>query len=253
MKDLGRLSYFLGLEVFFNSIGYDLCQAKYAFDLLSRTDMTDTKVFSIPLEMNARLISLDGTCLSDATFYCQLAGGVVYLTVTLPDISHAIHLVSQFSVSLHSMHYAAVLHILRYVKGTMFHGLLFFAHSTLDLCVDYARDPIDRCSTTSYCFFLDDSFISWCSKKNNIVSRFSNEAIYHALPDTTYELLALHWLLKDMGLTSTVIHCDNHCAIQIVHNDVFHECTKHIEIDCHIVCHHLSACTLHLLSVSSFY
>jgi hypothetical protein len=151
------------------------------------------------------------------------------------------------------MYYAAVLHILRYVKGTMFHGLLFFAHSTLDLCADYARDPTDRRSTTSYCFFLDDSLISWCSKKNNIVSRFSNEAIYRALADTTYELLAFRWLLEDMGLTSIVIHCDNHCAIQIVHNDVFHERTKHIEIDCHIVRHHLSAGTLHLLSVSSFY
>jgi hypothetical protein len=82
MKDLGRLSYFLDLEVSSYSIGYDLSQAKYASDLLSRADMTNTKVVSIPLEMNARLISLDGTRLSDATFYHQLVGGLVYLTVT---------------------------------------------------------------------------------------------------------------------------------------------------------------------------
>ena len=61
-------------------------------------------------------------------------------------------------------------------------------------------------------------------------------------------------LLEDMGLTHfspTVIHCDNRSVIQIAHNDVFHERTKHIEIDCHLVRHHLSASILHLLLVSS--
>jgi hypothetical protein len=86
------------------------------------------------------------------------------------------------------------------------------------------------------------------------VSHFSTEAEYRALADTTSELLALRWLLEDMGLihsSSTIIHCDNRSAIQIAHNDIFHERTKHIEIDCHLVCHHLSAGILHLLPVSS--
>jgi hypothetical protein len=86
------------------------------------------------------------------------------------------------------------------------------------------------------------------------VSRFSTEAKYRALADTISELLALRWLLKDMGLTHsslTVIHCDNHSAIQITHNDVFYERTKHIKIDCHLMRHHLSVGILRLLSVSS--
>ena len=82
------------------------------------------------------------------------------------------------------------------------------------------------------------------------MSRSSTEAKYRALADFISELLALRWLLEDMSLTHfslTVIHCDNCSAIQIAHNDVFHERTKHIEIDCHLVCHYLSAGILRLL------
>jgi hypothetical protein len=259
MKDLGHLSYFLGLEVSSDSTGYYLSQAKYASDLLSHVGLTETKVVFTPLEMNARLTPLDGTPLSDATLYRQLIGSLIYLTVTCPDIAHDVHLVSQFLTAPHSTHYAAVIHILRYIKGTMFHGLHFSAHSTFDLCtysdVDWAEDPTDRRSTTSFCFFLRDSLISWRSKKQHIVSRSSIEVEYRALADTTSEFLALRWLVENMGLTHsspTIIHCDNHSAIQIVHNDVFHEHTKHIEIDCHLVHHHLSASILRLLPVNSF-
>ena len=86
------------------------------------------------------------------------------------------------------------------------------------------------------------------------MSRSSTKAEYRALVDTTSELLALRWLLEDMGFTHsspTIIHCDNRSAIQIAHNDVFHERTKHIEIDCHLVHHHLFVGILHLLLVSS--
>ena len=86
------------------------------------------------------------------------------------------------------------------------------------------------------------------------MSRSSTEAEYRALAHTTSELLTLRWLLEDMGLTHsspTVIHCDNRSAIQIAHNDVFHKRTKHIEIDCHLVRHHLSAGILHFILVSS--
>ena len=86
------------------------------------------------------------------------------------------------------------------------------------------------------------------------MSRSSTKAEYRALVDTTSELLALRWLLEDMGLTHsslTVMYCDNRSAIHIAHNNVFHECTKHIEIDCQLVRHHLSVGILRLLLVSS--
>jgi hypothetical protein len=108
-----------------------------------------------------------------------------------------------------SIHYVAILRILRYVKGTLFHGLHFSSHSSLDLCVysdvDWVGDHTDHRSTTGYCFLLGDSLISWHSKKQFVVARSGTEAEYRTLVDTTSELLWLRWLLHDMGFLRPLI------------------------------------------------
>jgi len=145
-----------------------------------------------------------------------------------------------------STHFSAVLRILRYLKETLFHKLHFSSQSPLDLHAytdaDWAGDPTDRRSTTGYCFLLGTSLISWHSKKQFVVALSSTDAEYRTLADTSSELIWLRWLLQDMGVSlssATPIYYDNISAIQIAHNDVFHEQTKHIEIDCHFVLHHL--------------
>ena len=164
MKDLGLLSYFLGLEVSSSSDGYYLTQAKYTSDLISRARITDSKIVDTPIKYNNRLNTHDGEPLPDATLYRQLVGSLVYLIVTRPDISYAVHLVSQFMAAPRSLHYAVVLRILRYLKDTLFHGLHFSSQSLLTLQaysdVDWAWDPTDRRSTIGYCFLLGYSLIS---------------------------------------------------------------------------------------------
>ncbi|CAL5387066.1 unnamed protein product [Camellia sinensis] len=258
MKDLGTLNYFLGLEVSHDSTGSYLSQAKYASDLLARAGLTDCKTASTPIDPQIRLTPLDGTLLSDATLYRQLVGSLVYLTVTRPDIAYAVHIVSQYMSAPRTPHYTALLRILRYLKGTLFHGLHFSASSSLDLRAfsdaDWAGDPTDRRSTTGFCFFLGDSLLAWRSKKQSLTARSSTEAEYRALADTTQELLWLRWLLADMGVSSstpTPLYCDNRSAIQIAHNDVFHDRTKHIEIDCHFIRQHVTCGTVHLLPIAS--
>lgn len=51
--------------------------------------------------------------------------------------------------------------------------------------------------------------------------------------------------------SATMVHCDNRSTIQISHNDVFYERTKHIEIDCHFIHHHVSHGIIRLIPVSS--
>ena len=119
---------------------------------------------------------------------------------------------------------------------------------------DWVGDLTDRKSTTGYCFLLDSSLISWRSKKQTHVARSNTEAKYRALADTTSELLWLRWLLEDLGVSTssaTSLYCDNQSTIHIAHNDVFHERTKHIEIDCHFIRYHLIHGALKLISVSS--
>ena len=100
------------------------------------------------------------------------------------------------------VHYAVVLRILRYVKGTLYHGIHYSSQSSLEFHAysdaDWAGDPTDRCSITSFCFLLGTSLVSWRSKKQDVVSRSSTEAKYCALANTTCELVWLHWLLDDM-------------------------------------------------------
>ncbi|XP_065637377.1 uncharacterized mitochondrial protein AtMg00810-like [Quercus suber] len=195
MKDLGTLSYFLGLEVTSSFDGYYHSQAKYAFDVFSKAGITNNKTVSTPLEYNAKLTPLDGEPISDATRYRQLVGSLIYLIVTCPDISHAVDMVSKFMDAPRSVHYAAVLRILRYVKGTLYHGLHYSSRSSLKLHAysdaDWAGDPTDRCSIIGFCFMLGTSLVLWCSKKQDVVSRFSTEAEYRALADTTCKLV---WL-----------------------------------------------------------
>ena len=169
MKDLGTLSYFLGLEVISSSDGYYLSQTKYASDLLSKADITDNKIVSTPLEYNVKLTPLDGEPIYNATRYCQLVGSLIYLTVTRPDILHAVGMVSKFMDAPRSVHYVAVLRILRYVKETLYHGLHYSSRYSLKLHAysdaDWAGDPTDRCSITGFYFLLGISLVSWHSKK----------------------------------------------------------------------------------------
>ena len=91
MKNLGHLSYFLGLEITHFTDGLYVTQAKYASNILSRAGLTDSKTVDTPVELNVHLIPSGGKPLSNPSLYRRLVGSLVYLTVTHPDISYAIH------------------------------------------------------------------------------------------------------------------------------------------------------------------
>ena len=102
--------------------------------------------------------------MSNPSIYRRLVDNLVYLTVTRSDISYVVHQVSQYLSAPRSTHYAAVLRIFQYLKGTLFHDLFYSTQSPLVLRAfsdaDWAGDLTDHKSTTGYCFLLGSSLIS---------------------------------------------------------------------------------------------
>ncbi|GAA0184336.1 transmembrane signal receptor [Lithospermum erythrorhizon] len=138
-------------------------------------------------------------------------------------------------------HLKAALHVLKYLKEPPSQGLFYSRNTVLSLqCysdADWGTCPETRRSLTGYCVYLGNSLVSWKTKKQTMVSGSSEEAEYRNMVAMTCEIQWIQYLLKDLLLDVLPIDlwCDSKDAIHITSNPVFHEHTKHLDIDCHIV------------------
>ena len=106
------------------------------------------------------------------------------------------------------------------------------------LDADWTGFPSDKRSTSRYCVLIDDNLISWKGKKQHVVTRSSVEIEYRVMNSATYEFIWFKHLLKQLQfgeVTQMTLICDNQMALHISSNHVFHERTKHIEIDCFFI------------------
>lgn len=222
--------------------GIFLCQHKYAKDLLKKFGMLKCKPISTPMEPNAKMCAHEGKDLEDATMYRQLVGSLLYLTLTRPDISYAVGVMSRYMRNPKTPHLEAVSRILRYVKGTIDYGLLYKKGEDCKLVgycdADYAGDHDTRRSTTGYVFMLGSGAISWCSKRQPTVSLSTTEAEYRAAAMAAQESTWLIRLMNDLHQLvdyAVPLHCDNQSAVRLAENPVFHARTKHVEVHYHFI------------------
>ncbi|XP_019056420.1 PREDICTED: uncharacterized protein LOC109116082 [Tarenaya hassleriana] len=219
-----------------------ISQRKYCLDLIYDSGFLACKPVSTPLDPAIRLSKNSGDPLSDITGYRRLIGRLLYLTITRPDIAYVVHKLSQYLSCPTSAHLSAAQRVVRYLKSNPGQGVFYSVTSSLCLNAfadaDWASCLDSRRSVSGFCVFLGDSLISWKAKKQTTVSRSSTEAEYRSLANATCELVWLRNLLQDLFISvigPAKLFCDNRSAIHIATNPVFHERTKHIEIDCHVI------------------
>nr|GEW60473.1 hypothetical protein [Tanacetum cinerariifolium] len=232
LKDLRLLNYFLCIEIVPHVSGILLSQKNYILELVQSDGLSNYNLVSSPMVTSSSLSLYDSIAFFNPVKYQQVVGSLQYVTISRPDIAFAVNKVCQYMHASTENHWSAVKRILRYLHGTVKHGMLI-RHSSgsslqaftdvlwkgnSDTCLkafsdsDWAGDSVDRRSTGGFAIYLGSNLISWIACKQRTISCSSIEAEYKALADTVTELTWLQALLNELGIRSSSTHilwCDN--------------------------------------------
>lgn len=219
-----------------------ISQALYTSNILSRFGMADCRRALTPAEPNTQLHQRRDEEELTTKPYRQAIGALMYLsTCTRPDIAFIVGQLARYCSAPTDLHWQAVLYVLRYLKGTLSHGLLF--HRTgLPLTgyadASYASCPDTRRSVTGYVFVLGGAAVSWSSRTQPTTALSTSEAEYMAACSATQECMWLRGMLTDTGhppTAATTIYEDNQACIKMADNKPHHGRTKHIAVRYHFV------------------
>ncbi|CAB4042957.1 Retrovirus-related Pol poly from transposon TNT 1-94, partial [Paramuricea clavata] len=247
MKDLGILSWFLGINFTFTGNTITMDQIRYIERILIRFKMEGCKPRVTPSELGVNKASAGNSDEpADLKLYQEIVGSLIYvMTSTRPDLSFIVTKLSQHMSNPSNVHLCMAKHVLRYLKGTIDNKLTFkkskeglSMHGYCD--ADWGSSE-DRKSITGYVFKLskDGPAISWKSRKQPTVALSTCEAEYMALAAAVQEAKFLRQLLGEFLsifiLEPTIIHCDNQSAIFLAKNPAQNQRSKHIDIRYHFI------------------
>ncbi|KAH7293810.1 hypothetical protein KP509_28G043500 [Ceratopteris richardii] len=173
--------------------------------------------------------------------YQSLVGSLIYATLTRPNLSHAVGFLSQYMHCPKKNHWITAKRVLRYIKGTSIEGLYygFTSNTRIEVFSDaiWADSTNDRRSTHGYLCYIRDKLVSWCSKKQHIVSLSSTKSKYKGMVEVAKKLIWMKILMKSLGVEQGVpiIHGDNMSSLYLAANLVFHARTIHIQIQYHFL------------------
>jgi len=176
---------------------------QYALNKLFEYGMTGCKPISIPLEQNVKLSANEGNLVEDTTMYRRIVGSLIYMTITNPDLSYVVRVVSQFMQTPRKPHLDVVRCILRYIKHTLQCEIFYEAKSQLQVHgytdANWASNVFDRRSTSGFMFSFVSGVVSWSNKKQTTVALSSMEVEYRGATIATCEVVWLQKLLSNLG------------------------------------------------------
>ncbi|XP_020271086.1 uncharacterized protein LOC109846275 [Asparagus officinalis] len=220
MTDNGLISYFLGIKVKQQQEEIFISQKKYMKDILEKFKMNECNPMNALVAIIMKLPREGDGCFVDSTLFKSPVGGLRYLTITRPDITYGVGLVSRYMETPNEPHWLAAKRILRYIKGTLNLGLFYIYDENAQLVGysdgDWGDDQDERKSTTCYVFYLGSTAFSWTSKKQGVIALSSCEAAYVAAASTICEAIWLRNILKELDHPQedlTIIFVDNKSAI----------------------------------------
>ncbi|GJY46167.1 ribonuclease H-like domain-containing protein [Tanacetum coccineum] len=183
IKDLGKLKYFLEIEVLKTGQGLYLSQRKYCLDLLSEFGLLACKPSATPLEQNLTISNKPteiDKVLDNNTEYQKFIEKLIYLTHTRPDILYLVHCLSQFMHKPLRSHIKISLKVLRYLKSNPRKGghIVKQPKASLEAFVDadWAKCLATRKFVTRFCVKLNGSLASWKSKNQHTLAKSFVEA-----------------------------------------------------------------------------
>jgi hypothetical protein len=242
MSDLGKMRYFLGVEVLQCTEGVYISQKKFAAELLEKFGMEASNPVHNPIVPGVKLGKDEDGVKVDATVYKQMVGSLMYLTVTRPDLMFVVCLASRFMANPTELHFQVVKRVLRYIRGTVELGIFYKRRGDRMLLAytdsDYAGDVCDRKSTSGYVFSLSGGAVSWTSKKQPIVTLSTTEAEYVAAASCATQGIWMKRVLERLGHSQNnciTILCDNSSTIKLSKNPVLHGRSKHIDVRFHFL------------------
>ena len=202
IKDLGKLKYFLEIEVAWSKQDIFISQQKYVIDLLIETGMMASKPISTPIEQNHRLSEALGEKKADRKMYQQFVGRLIYFAHTRLDIAYSVSVINQFMHDSRKFLLQAAYRVLHHLKAHQEKGILSKKTSDIALAIytnaDFAGSPLDMRLTTGYCTFLGGNIVSGRSKKQNVVALSSAEAEFKDMATGVCELLWAKIILEDL-------------------------------------------------------
>nr|GEY21001.1 retrovirus-related Pol polyprotein from transposon TNT 1-94 [Tanacetum cinerariifolium] len=227
MSMMGKISFFLGLQISQSPRGIFINQSKYALESLKKYGFESCDLVDTPMVEKSKLDKDKEGKAVDPSHYRGMIDTLLYLTASRPDLQFAICMCARYQARPIEKHIHAIKRIFRYLRETINRGLWYPKDSSVALTTfadaDHAGCQDTRRSTSSSLQFLGERLISWSLKRQKSAAIFSTKAKYIALSGCYAQILWMRSQLTDYGLEFNKIPMSKHIDI------IYHFIKEHVK------------------------